>query len=179
MTEILRHADTDPDIAACFPVMRVLRPHIASPEELAERVRAQMLDRYRILAAWNGTMVVGLAGYRFQSNLIRGLFCYVDDLVVAPDHRRFGLGARLLDAVATEARGANIATEARGVNIATEARGANIATEARGANITTEARGVGVKSLVLDTAMDNALGQRFYFRYGMLPGAMRFVKRLD
>ena len=152
MTEILRHADTDPDIAACFPVMRVLRPHIASPEELAERVRAQMLDRYRILAAWNGTMVVGLAGYRFQSNLIRGLFCYVDDLVVAPDHRRFGLGARLLDAVATEARGANI---------------------------TTEARGVGVKSLVLDTAMDNALGQRFYFRYGMLPGAMRFVKRLD
>ena len=161
MTEILRHADTDPDIAACFPVMRVLRPHIASPEELAERVRAQMLDRYRILAAWNGTMVVGLAGYRFQSNLIRGLFCYVDDLVVAPDHRRFGLGARLLDAVATEARGANIATEARG------------------ANITTEARGVGVKSLVLDTAMDNALGQRFYFRYGMRPGAMRFVKRLD
>ena len=152
MTEILRHADTDPDIVACFPVMRVLRPHIASPEELAERVRAQMLDRYRILAAWNGTMVVGLAGYRFQSNLIRGLFCYVDDLVVAPDHRRFGLGARLLDAVATEARGANIATEARGV---------------------------GVKSLVLDTAMDNALGQRFYFRYGMLPGAMRFVKRLD
>ncbi len=170
MTEILRHADTDPDIVACFPVMRVLRPHIASPEELAERVRAQMLDRYRILAAWNGTMVVGLAGYRFQSNLIRGLFCYVDDLVVAPDHRRFGLGARLLDAVATEARGANIATEARGANIATEARGANIATEARG---------VGVKSLVLDTAMDNALGQRFYFRYGMLPGAMRFVKRLD
>ena len=70
--------------------------------------------------------------------------------MVASDHRRFGLGARLLDAVATETRGVGVTAEARGV-----------------------------ASLVLDTAMDNALGQRFYFRYGMLPGALRFVKKLD
>lgn len=168
MTESLRHADTDLDIAACFPVMRILRPHIASAEDLVERVRAQMPERYRILAAWNGEAVIGLAGYRFQSNLIRGPFCYVDDLVVASDHRRFGLGARLLDAVTAEAREIRIATEAREVGITAEARGVGITTEARG-----------VASLVLDTAMDNALGQRFYFRYGMLPGALRFVKKLD
>ncbi len=177
MTESLRHADTDLDIAACFPVMRILRPHIASAEDLVERVRAQMPERYRILAAWNGEAVIGLAGYRFQSNLIRGPFCYVDDLVVASDHRRFGLGARLLDAVTAEAREIRIATEAREVGITAEARGVGITTEARGVGITTEARGVA--SLVLDTAMDNALGQRFYFRYGMLPGALRFVKKLD
>jgi ribosomal protein S18 acetylase RimI-like enzyme len=143
MTEALRHAETDQDIAACFPVMRALRPHIGSPADLLERVHAQASERYRILAAWNGDVVIGLAGYRFQSNLIRGRFCYVDDLVVAEEHRRSGLGARLLDAVSTEARK------------------------------------IGVASLVLDTAMDNALGQRFYFRYGMLPGALRFVMRLD
>ncbi len=143
MTQTIRHADTDRDVASCFPVMRALRPHIASPENLIERVHAQASERYRILAAWNGEAVVGLAGYRFQSNLIRGQFCYVDDLVVAPDHRRLGLGARLLDAVSREARE------------------------------------IGVASLVLDTAVDNALGQRFYFRYGMLPGALRFVMRLD
>ena len=34
MTETLRHADDDTAIAACFPVMRELRPHLTSPEEL-------------------------------------------------------------------------------------------------------------------------------------------------
>ena len=32
--------------------------------------------------------------------------------------------------------------------------------------------------LVLDTALNNALGQRFYFREGLLPGALRFGKLL-
>ena len=32
--------------------------------------------------------------------------------------------------------------------------------------------------LVLDTAIDNSLGQRFYFRYGMLAKALRFAKPL-
>ena len=32
--------------------------------------------------------------------------------------------------------------------------------------------------LVLDTALTNALGQRFYFREGLLPGALRFGKLL-
>jgi hypothetical protein len=30
--------------------------------------------------------------------------------------------------------------------------------------------------LVLDTALTNVLGQRFYFREGLLPGALRFGK---
>jgi ribosomal protein S18 acetylase RimI-like enzyme len=78
-----------------------------------------------------------------QENLIRGRFCYVDDLVVRADARRGGLGARLLDAVAAAARAQ------------------------------------GLDRLVLDTALDNRLGQRFYFRYGMLPAALRFAKGLD
>jgi predicted GNAT superfamily acetyltransferase len=78
-----------------------------------------------------------------QENLIRGGFCYVDDLVVAEVERRGGLGARLLDAVAVEARAA------------------------------------GYKRLTLDTALGNLLGQRFYFRYGMLPASVRFAKALD
>ena len=86
--------------------------------------------------------MVGVAGYRMQENLIRGRFCYVDDLVVAEDHRRFGVGARLLDAVAAQARSE------------------------------------GIGRLTLDTALDNFLGQRFYFRYGMLPASLRFAKGL-
>ena len=62
--------------------------------------------------------------------------------MVAEAARRHGLGARLLDAVAAEARA------------------------------------LGLPSLVLDTALDNVFGQRFYFRYGMLPGALRFAMML-
>lgn len=143
MTEAFRHAETDDEIEACFPVMRALRPHLAGADELLIRVRRQARAGYRILAAWRGDAVAGLAGYRPQENLIRGPFCYVDDLVVAESSRRSGLGARLLAAVGTEAR----------------------------------ARGM--PHLVLDTALDNALGQRFYFRFGMLPAALRFAMRLE
>ncbi len=143
MTLSLRHADSDAEIAACFPVMRALRPHLTGPDELVSRVRSQMAAGYRILAAWDGDTVVGLAGYRPQENLIRGPFCYVDDLVVSASRQRGGLGARLLDGVQVEALAQ------------------------------------GLTFLVLDTAMDNALGQRFYFRYGMLPAALRFAMPIE
>lgn len=142
MTVELRHAAADADIAAAFEVMRDLRPHLASAEELVARVRAQASETYRLLLAWDAGAVVGAAGYRRQTNLIRGPFVYVDDLVVRADRRRGGLGARLLDAVSAEARA------------------------------------MGVGAVVLDTGLDNAYGQRFYFRYGMLLAAFRFAKPL-
>lgn len=143
MTIDIRPVSTAAELQACFPVMRELRSHLTSPAELIERAQRQFDQGYRLLAAWTGDTAVGAAGYRIQENLIRGRFCYVDDLVVAASHRRGGLGARLLDAVA-----------------------------ARG-------RAEGIDRLVLDTALDNLFGQRFYFRYGMLPAALRFGKALD
>jgi ribosomal protein S18 acetylase RimI-like enzyme len=41
------------------------------------------------------------------------------------------------------------------------------------------ARRAGCGRLVLDTALGNALAQRFYFREGLLTGAMRFSKDLS
>ena len=143
MTETLRHAETDAELAMCFPVMRLLRPNLTSTDEFCARVHRQAEAGYRILAAWRGAEPYGLAGYRPQENLIRGPFCYVDDLVVRDDARRSGLGARLLQAVA-------MAAKARGL-----------------------------PHLVLDTGLDNLFGQRFYFRFGMLPAALRFAMRLD
>ncbi len=143
MTPEIRPARAPAELAACFPVMQALRPHLASPSELVERVQRQADQGYRLLAAWAGDAVVGAAGYRMQENLIRGRFCYVDDLVVAEPQRRNGLGARLLDAVSVEARAG------------------------------------GCRWLTLDTGLDNLLGQRFYFRYGMLPSSLRFSKTLD
>ncbi len=139
----IRPATTEAELAACFPVMHALRPHLTGVPDLVTRIRSQATQGYRLLAAWRGSAVIGAAGYRMQENLIRGRFCYVDDLVVAEADRRGGLGARLLDAVAVEARRA------------------------------------GCLRLTLDTGLDNLLGQRFYFRYGMLPASLRFGLQLD
>jgi ribosomal protein S18 acetylase RimI-like enzyme len=143
VSPVLRHAEGDGDLGACFPLMRTLRPHLSDADSFTARVRRQAAAGYRVLAAWDGETPVGLAGYRPQENLIRGRFCYVDDLVVAPEARRHGIGALLLDGVSDEARAA------------------------------------GLPWLVLDTALDNLLGQRFYFRYGMLPAALRFARTLE
>jgi GNAT superfamily N-acetyltransferase len=102
----IRPVRSEADLAACFPVMRDLRPHLTGPDEMNERIRRQFAQGYELLAAWSGSAVVGAAGHRIAENLIRGRFCYVDDLVVAASHRRNGLGARLLDAVAEQARAA-------------------------------------------------------------------------
>jgi GNAT superfamily N-acetyltransferase len=136
----LRHAEADTEIAACFPALRQLRPHIAGEGELLARVRRQQAESYRLLAAWRENKVVGAAGYRLQENLIRGRFVYVDDLVVLDGERRGGTGARLLDEVA------RLAKEA------------------------------GCTWITLDTGLDNALAQRFYFRWGLLSTALHFGK---
>ena len=129
MSEIvLRHAETDEDVAACFPVMALLRPHLRDAAELVARAARQRSAGYCILAAWRGREPVALSGYRIKENLVHGRFIYVDDLVTAEDARRAGLGARLLDATAAEGRAA------------------------------------GCKRLVLDTALDNVLAHRFYYR---------------
>lgn len=139
----LRHAEGEDDIAACFSTMKELRPALASESEFLERVARQARDGYRILAAWRGPTVVGIAGYRVQENLINGVFIYVDDLVVSSAVRSKGLGALLLDGVSDECRRQ------------------------------------GIKVLKLDTAIDNSLGQRFYFRYGMLARGFHFAKRIE
>lgn len=134
----LRHAESPAELAACFPVMRELRPQLSSADEFVERAARQMTAGYRLLAAWIDGRPVGLAGYRIQENLIRGTFIYVDDLVVSAEQRSGRIGARLLDAV------------------------------------TDECRRLHIPSLVLDAAIDNSFGHRFYFRYGMLARGLHF-----
>lgn len=88
-------ATTDSEIAACYPVMRELRPHIAEDQFIA-KVRSQEVAGYRLAFVQQEDGVVALAGFRIGDNLAWGRFLYVDDLVTLPTHRSNGFGASLL-----------------------------------------------------------------------------------
>jgi len=91
----IRIAITDSEIAACFPVMRELRPHIAEDHFLS-RVRSQEKSGYQLCFVEQSQEVVAVAGFRVGENLAWGRFLYVDDLITLPSHRSKGLGSSLL-----------------------------------------------------------------------------------
>ena len=88
-------ATTDTEIAACYSVMRELRPHIEE-ERFLSRVRSQENTGYRLVYVQDKNSVVAVAGFRVGENLAWGHFLYVDDLVTHPAHRSKGFGAKLL-----------------------------------------------------------------------------------
>ncbi|MDH6590378.1 ribosomal protein S18 acetylase RimI-like enzyme [Variovorax sp. TBS-050B] len=139
---IVRHADTDEELRACWPVMRELRPHLESADDMIARMRRMQADGYRLLAVWHDGEAVALGGYRLQENLVYGRFLYLDDLVTRESARGRRWGERVID------------------------------------ETTRIARAAGCVRYVLDTGLSNALAQRFYFRQGLLSGAMRFSKPL-
>ncbi len=101
-TIILAHLENETQIRSAFAVMQQLRPHLANAEDMLERVqRMQRNAGYRMLAIWNNTDVIAVAGYRLQENLIYGPFLYVDDLVTLDTARSQRCGARLLQALQT------------------------------------------------------------------------------
>jgi len=112
-TLTLRHADTDADYCACFPVMRELRAHLTDADAFIAQARRQAAQGYRILAAikqdGDQATVLGLAGYRRQENLLYGQFLYIDDLVTLANQRSTGVGAALIDALRQQARDAGCA----------------------------------------------------------------------
>ena len=86
---------TDAEIAACYPIMRELRPHITQAQFLS-RVRGQEAAGYRLACVRASDVPVARAGFRVAENLAWGRFLYVDDLVTLPAYRSRGHGARLL-----------------------------------------------------------------------------------
>lgn len=103
MAYTLQHLDGQAAYEASFELMHVLRPHITDSAAYVAQLARQAAQGYRLLAAWEGERIAGLAGYRALENLLYGRFIYVDDLVVSPDLQRGGLGAQLLSAVREEA----------------------------------------------------------------------------
>ena len=95
-----QHLDSPDDWIRAFDVMKELRPHLTDPKAFCEQLRRQHEENYRLLAACgaDGT-ILGLAGYRAQTNTLYGRFVYLDDLVVTSPLQRSGIGADLLNKV--------------------------------------------------------------------------------
>lgn len=101
-SDVLRHAETDADLRACWPVMQQLRPHVAGADDFIARVHRMRADRYHLLAARHGGQdgkVLALGGYHLMENLVYGTFLYVDDLVTLDTARGQRWGERLIDAM--------------------------------------------------------------------------------
>lgn len=92
---VIALATTDEAIAACYPVMVELRPHLVAASFI-DRIRRQMAHGYQLAAVWVDGAAVAVAGFRVSENLAWGRFLYVDDLVTRADRRSHGYGARLL-----------------------------------------------------------------------------------
>lgn len=95
-------AKSDEEIAACFPAMRELRPHVAG-SDFVSRVRRQEASGYRLAYVLEGGEPVAVAGFRIGENLAWGRFLYVDDLVTRSSQRSRGYGAALLSWLMTQA----------------------------------------------------------------------------
>lgn len=104
----IRVAKTDAEIAACHPVVRELRPHVAEADFVA-RVRRQERSGYQLAYLERAGRPRAAAGFRIGETLAWGRFLYVDDLVTLAAERSRGHGAALLRWLEARAREAGCA----------------------------------------------------------------------
>ena len=91
------------ELAGAFGLVHELRPHLDKAEFL-RRVGEQERIGYELVGAFLDGRLVGLAGMRPLSTLVRGAHLHLDDLVVAAGLRRSGIGAALLRFAEEDAR---------------------------------------------------------------------------
>jgi GNAT superfamily N-acetyltransferase len=93
----IRHAERDEDFARVFPIVRVLRPQLASAEEFLSRVRRQQEQSgWRLIYVEDDDAPVACAGFRISEWLAWGKALYVDDLVALESHRGKGFAEALM-----------------------------------------------------------------------------------
>jgi|SRR5690349_3797783 len=100
-------ADSNAEIARCFPVMRQLRTHFTDEETFVGQVERQQKQGYRMAYLEDANQVRAVAGFRMMETLFAGRLCYVDDLVTDENARSLGYGGALFDWLVAQARAAN------------------------------------------------------------------------
>ena len=93
----IKEATSVGDFELVFPVVQLLRPHIASVDELTERARRQKaVAGWRLIYAEDRGEPVAIASFRISEWLAWGKALYVDDLVARESHRGKGYAEALM-----------------------------------------------------------------------------------
>ncbi len=95
MSISVQHSDNIDTIA---PLLKVLRDGLAD-DVFHDRLKRALDNGYRVLIAEDQ----GCLGYRITHDVFWGKTLFIDDLVVRPDMRNFGIGKALLNAAKQEA----------------------------------------------------------------------------
>jgi GNAT superfamily N-acetyltransferase len=91
-------AETDADIARVYPVLRQLRPHIATEAEFLATIRRLQSTQpgWRLIYAESDGVPVAASGFRIMETTAWGRILYVDDLVTLESQRSKGFGEILI-----------------------------------------------------------------------------------
>ena len=74
------------------------------PAELRRRLEVMIPQGYRCIAAFQGDMMVGVAGYWISAKFWCGEYLEPDNVFVLPELRSAGIGARMMDWLEEKAR---------------------------------------------------------------------------
>jgi GNAT superfamily N-acetyltransferase len=96
-------AETDAEIAECFPVMHQLRPHLEETSFVG-RVHELQREGYALAYVRDDGEVVSVAGFRIMENLFSGRLLYLDDLSSCEGKRSRGYGKTLFAWLVDHAR---------------------------------------------------------------------------
>ena len=88
---------SEPEIRACFPVMRELRAAFDEGQLVDVVQRLSSAHGYLLVALRDEGVVHGVIGLRCGESLAWGRYVYVDDLVTSEQSRSRGYGKLLLD----------------------------------------------------------------------------------
>ncbi len=105
----IKLAESDEDLARCFPVMKQLRQSLTR-DEFSSMVATQAREGYRLAFVEAGDDVVAVAGFRVYHMLFGGKTLYVDDLVTDESRRSQRFGELLLQWLIGRARESGCAT---------------------------------------------------------------------
>ncbi len=94
---MIKIAETEDEILACYPVMSELRPHIAKDDFLPQ-VKRQMADSgYELVFLTDDGDIKAVAGIRIAEWLARGKSLDLEDLVSTEIDRSKGYGGQIFD----------------------------------------------------------------------------------
>lgn len=91
-------ARTEADILKCWPVMKLLRPHLEE-EKFVPLVKEMLSEGYELAFIEENGIAAAAIGYRYEQKLFDGKQIYVDDLTTLEEHRGKGYAGKLLDCV--------------------------------------------------------------------------------